>query len=252
MPETSIARDFVAFLKALWVEWRSLLMGGTIFAGFLIWGLIAREAVPLNVAYAALAATFFWASFLAWRKEHKQGLKVTELESSLAKERDRMEGEPKVLLSIKDSDVRGHLAVEVLGCEAINVHLKKADSKNVILWSESIPSLRPGTPEVLTLNSERKDGSGSPILQRAIAAEMFFADIVEEQISSGDSSDVLERAAHHTAELFTKKVSCVLEVCYSDVTRQRHYISASKFTWRAARGGISVEHAGVRRVYTDS
>jgi len=48
-------------------------MGGGLFAVIAIWGLITGRAVPVNIGYLALAVTFIWAGFRAWRKEVQGG-----------------------------------------------------------------------------------------------------------------------------------------------------------------------------------
>ena len=62
-------REFLDFLRALWREGKALIMGGSLFAVIAIWGLTTGKSVPVNVAYGAIAVTFIWAGFLAWRKE---------------------------------------------------------------------------------------------------------------------------------------------------------------------------------------
>lgn len=44
-------------------------MGGSVFTIIVIWSLVTRRSVPLNILYPVLAVTFIWAGFLAWRKE---------------------------------------------------------------------------------------------------------------------------------------------------------------------------------------
>jgi len=58
-------------------------MGGSIFALIAIWGLITHSTVPTNIAYLALAATFIWAGFRAWRKEVQENTRLRISLSSL-------------------------------------------------------------------------------------------------------------------------------------------------------------------------
>lgn len=81
-------RDFGRFLRALWREGKALVMGGGLFAAIAIWGLVTGKSVPTNIAYLALAATFIWAGFLAWRKEAREADRLrTVLGSTHEKER---------------------------------------------------------------------------------------------------------------------------------------------------------------------
>jgi hypothetical protein len=77
-------REFASFLLALWREGKALVMGGSLFAVIAIWGFATGKALPLNLGYLALAATFLWAGFLAWRKEVKE---VGDLRTALGYER---------------------------------------------------------------------------------------------------------------------------------------------------------------------
>lgn len=54
-------------------------MGGSIFAVIAIWGFITGKALPVNIAYLALGVTFLLASFLAWRKEVHEGIRLRGL-----------------------------------------------------------------------------------------------------------------------------------------------------------------------------
>jgi hypothetical protein len=58
------------YLQALWRQWRTLLMGGSLTAGALIFGLATGKNIATGAGWTLLGLTFVGASFGAWKEEH--------------------------------------------------------------------------------------------------------------------------------------------------------------------------------------
>lgn len=66
------------YLKALWRQWRTLLMGGSLTALALIFGLATGKNIATGMGWILLGMTFIGASYGAWNEERQ---KVEKLEA---------------------------------------------------------------------------------------------------------------------------------------------------------------------------
>lgn len=66
-------RDFFSFIRAVWLEWKTLLTGGSLIAVIAIWSAVTGRSVPHNVSWLVLGLTLMFAAFFAWRKEWTTG-----------------------------------------------------------------------------------------------------------------------------------------------------------------------------------
>jgi hypothetical protein len=66
-------RDFFAFLRAFWDEWKVLLTGGTIIAALALWTFGTGKAIPRAIDWLILGLTLMLAAFFSWRKQWVAG-----------------------------------------------------------------------------------------------------------------------------------------------------------------------------------
>ena len=65
-------RDFVAFLLALWKEWKVLLTGGSLIAIREIATQVFHKPVPPSITWLIFSLTLIIAAFLSWQKQWLQ------------------------------------------------------------------------------------------------------------------------------------------------------------------------------------
>ena len=66
----SLSEMLWLYVKALWRQWKALLMGGSLIAIALIYSLATSKPINQPWGWGLLGATLFAASFFAWREDH--------------------------------------------------------------------------------------------------------------------------------------------------------------------------------------